>query len=226
MSWLDDHSRYALRVTCHLPVTGPVVVEAFRAAAAEHGIPAATLTGNGMVFTTRFSGGRGGRNGFEHELHRLDVEQRNGKASHPQTQGKVERFQQTLKKWLRAQTPQPADLTQLQAQLNAFTSYYNHQRPHRALPQHATPALAYAARPKATPGSHATSTHNRVRTDITGTNGVITLRHAGQLYDPQPRKGLPAPAPKAERCPETHVNGVPRHHKVPRVGFEPTLYGF
>ena len=61
-----------------------------------------------MVFTTRFAGGRGGRNGFEAELRRLGITQKNGKPSHPQTQGKVERVQQTLKNWLAAQAPQPA----------------------------------------------------------------------------------------------------------------------
>jgi transposase InsO family protein len=182
LSWLDDHSRYALRVTCHLPVTGPIVAEAFGACCAAHGIPAATLTDNGMVFTARFAGGRGGRNAFEHELRRLGVQQRNGKASHPQTQGKVERFQQTVKKWLRAQTPQPEAPTQLQALLDTFTAYYNHQRPHRALPHRCTPATAYAARPKATPGNRTADTHDRIRTDTIDTNGTVTLRHGGKLY--------------------------------------------
>jgi transposase InsO family protein len=182
LSWLDDHSRYALQVTCHLPVTGPVVLAAFRACCAHYGVPAATLTDNGMVFTTRFSGGRGGRNAFEHELRRLGVQQKNGKANHPQTQGKVERFQQTVKKWLRAQDPQPETLTQLQALLDTFTGYYNNQRPHRALPRRCTPAIAYTARPKAAPGSRAADTHDRVRTDTIDTNGVVTLRHAGRLH--------------------------------------------
>jgi transposase InsO family protein len=182
LSWLDDHSRYALRVTCHQPVTGPVVLAGFRAAATAHGIPAATLTDNGLVFTARFAGGRGGRNAFEHELRRLGVKQRNGKANHPQTQGKVERFQQTLKKWLRAQHPQPGDLASLQALIDAFTGYYNHQRPHRALDHRCTPAVAYAARPKAVPGSRTADTHDRVRTDTIDTNGTVTLRHAGKLY--------------------------------------------
>ena len=182
LSWLDDHSRYALQVTCHLPVTGPVVLAAFRACCAHYGVPAATLTDNGMVFTTRFSGGRGGRNAFEHELRRLGVQQKNGKANHPQTQGKVERFQQTVKKWLRAQDPQPETLTQLQALLDTFTGYYNNQRPHRALPRRCTPAIAYTARPKAAPGSRAADTHDRVRADTIDTNGVVTLRHAGRLH--------------------------------------------
>ena len=44
-------------------------------------MPASTLTDNGMVFTTRLSGGKGGRNGFEHELRRLGVRQKNGRPS-------------------------------------------------------------------------------------------------------------------------------------------------
>jgi transposase InsO family protein len=181
LSWLDDHSRYALRVTAHHRVTGPIVRDAFLAAVAAHGAPAGTLTDNGMVFTTRFSGGKGGRNHLEHELRRLGVEQKNGKPNHPQTQGKVERFQQTVKKWLAAQPP-AASLAELQAQLDAFTAYYNHQRPHRALPHRCAPAVAYAARPKAVPGDRAADSHNRVRTDIIGTTGTVTLRHHGQLY--------------------------------------------
>jgi transposase InsO family protein len=182
LTWLDDHSRYALRVTAHHRVTGPIVVATFRVACAQHGAPASTLTDNGMVFTTRFSGGRGGRNGLENELRRLGVKQKNGKANHPQTQGKAERFQQTLKKWLAAQHPQPATLAQLQALIGTFTAYHNTCRPHRSLAHRSTPAVAYAARPKAAPSSRAADTHDRVRTDVTGTNGVVTLRHAGRLY--------------------------------------------
>jgi transposase InsO family protein len=182
LTWLDDHSRYALRVTAHSRVTGPIVLAAFRAAIAAHGAPASTLTDNGMVFTTRFSGGRGGRNGLENELRRRGIKQKNGKANHPQTQGKVERFQQTLKNWLAAQHPQPAGLAHLQALLDTFTACYNHQRPHRSLPHRATPATAYAARPKAVPGDRAADTHDRVRTDTVGKTGTVTLRHGGRLH--------------------------------------------
>jgi transposase InsO family protein len=182
LTWLDDHSRYALRITAHRRVSGPIVVAQFRAAAAAHGVPASTLTDNGLVFTTRFSGGRGGRNGFEAELRRLGIRQKNGKPSHPQTQGKVERFQQTLKNWLRAQPAQPADLAQLQALLDTFTAVYNHQRPHRALPHRATPATAYTARPKAAPGDRAGDTHDRVRTDRVDADGKLTLRVNGKLH--------------------------------------------
>jgi len=92
LSWLDDCSRYALSITAYLRVTGPSVVATFRDAVNRFGAPASTLTDNGMVFTTRLAGGRGGRNGFEAELRRLNVRQKNSRPNHPTTCGKVERF--------------------------------------------------------------------------------------------------------------------------------------
>ena len=182
LSWLDDCARYALSVTAHARVTGPVVRTTFLKTVAVHGIPAATLTDNGMVFTTRFSGGKGGRNHLEHELRELNVTQKNGQPNHPQTQGKVERFQQTLKKWLRAQPEQPATVAQLQTLLDRFVEDYNHHRPHRSLPHHATPATIYTSLPKATPSTDRTAdNHNRVRRDKIDKAGSVTLRIAGQL---------------------------------------------
>jgi hypothetical protein len=95
LCFIDDHSRLAISVTAHHRVTGPTVVDTFNAAIAVHGIPASTLTDNGMVFTARFAGGRGGRNGFETILGSLGVQQKNSRPNHPTTCGKVERFHQT-----------------------------------------------------------------------------------------------------------------------------------
>jgi hypothetical protein len=58
LDWLDDHARYALSVTAHRRVTGPIVLAEFRKACLAHGIPASTLTDNGMVFTTRLAGAK------------------------------------------------------------------------------------------------------------------------------------------------------------------------
>jgi hypothetical protein len=109
------------------------------------------------------------------------VTQKNGRPGHPQTQGKVERFQQTLQKWLAAR-PAAATLTELQAQLDEFTETYNNRRPHRSLAHRATPAVAYNARPKAVPGDRTADTHHRVRADIIDDTGTVTLRHGGRLY--------------------------------------------
>jgi Integrase core domain len=134
------------------------------------------------VFTTRFAGGRRGRvtrNGFETELARLGVQQKNSSPNHPPTCGKIERFHQTLKKGL-ARQPRAHSLPELQAQLDTFREHYNQHRPHRALhPQ--TPAAAYAARPTATPTGTA-PTHERVRRDRIDDSGVVTVRHHGRLH--------------------------------------------
>src|SRR3954454_7877331 len=152
LNWRDAHPRYLLGCTVHRPVTGPVVLAAFRAVTAAHGLPAAVLTDNGLVYTTRFAGGRRGRatrNGFETELARLGIAQKNSSPNHPQTCGKVERFHQTLKKWPPPR-PRARSLPELQTQLDAFRAHYNPARPHRAVGRR-TPAAAYTARPKATP---------------------------------------------------------------------------
>ena len=183
LSWLDDCSRYALNVTAHPRVTGPIVLSSFRTAVATHGIPASTLTDNGLVFTTRLSGGKGGRNGLEHELRLLGVLQKNSRPNHPTTCGKVERFQQTLKNWLRAQPHQPATLDQLQSLLDQFVQQYNQHRPHRSLPHRATPATIYTTLPKALPtDSRDADTHDRVRHDRIDDSGCVTLRMAGRLH--------------------------------------------
>jgi hypothetical protein len=181
LCWIDDHARYALSLTAHRRVTGAIVLTEFRNAIARHGIPASTLTDNGMVFTTRLAGGKGGRNAFEAELRRLGVHQINSTPNHPTTCGKVERFHQTLKRWLQQQHPKAATLAELQAQLDAFVDEYNHRRPHRSLPQLATPATAYTARPKADPANR-TDTHNRVRRDRVDNTGALSLRLAGRLH--------------------------------------------
>lgn len=180
LSFIDDHSRYALSVTALRRVNGPAVVDAFTTAAQAHGIPASVLTDNGMVFTTRFAGGRGGRNGFETTLTRLGVTQKNSRPAHPRTCGKVERFQQTLKRWLHAQPAAP-NLAGLQELLDAFVDEYNHRRPHRSLGR-ATPAAAYQRLPKSRPGQAPGQDHHRVRHDRIDRSGVVTLRHAGRLH--------------------------------------------
>src|SRR4051812_12690279 len=166
ISWLDDHSRYALRVEAHQRITGRIVATSFRATVQLHGIPASTLTDNGMVYTTRFSGGRGGRNALEHELRRLHVAQKNSRPNRPTTCGKVERFQQTLKNWLRPQPHQPTPPADPHPRPAGFATANTPRRPHRSLPNRAPPAARYTTLPKAPPaGSRDPDTHNRVRHD-------------------------------------------------------------
>ena len=183
ITWLDDCSRYALHTSAHRRITAPIVLATFTTTAAQHGYPASTLTDNGMVYTVRFAGGRGGRTLLEHELRRLGIVQKNSRPNHPTTCGKAERFQQTMKKWLRAQPVQPATIAELNTLLAVFTAEYNQRRPHRSLPHRATPATVYNALPKAAPGADRTrDTHDRVRHDVIDGSGCVTLRHNGRLH--------------------------------------------
>jgi transposase InsO family protein len=177
LNWLDDHSRLLLACTAHTPVTGDIVVESFLAAADEHGLPASTLTDNGRVYTARFGGGR---NAFEYLIAVLGITQKNGHPHHPQTQGKVERFHQTLKRWL-TQQPPPGTLADLQHQLDRFRDIYNDQRPHRELNRR-TPANAYLALPKAAPPGHGQPGHYRLRYDVLDPLGKMSFRRAGRMH--------------------------------------------
>ena len=180
ITWLDDHSRYALSVTVHRRITGPIVVDTFDQTCADHGVAASTLTDNAMVYTTRFSGGKGGRNAFEARLAALDIEQKNSTPNHPTTCGKVERFQQTLKKYLTAQH-RANDLNELQGLLDEFTDTYNNHRPHRSLGR-TTPAAAYQRLPKTTPEHNSADIHFRVRHDRIDKTGSVTIRHNSRLH--------------------------------------------
>ena len=174
---LDDHSRLALRCKARPTTTGPDVLTDFRTAFRRYGIPREALTDNGAVYTGKPRGG--GRVALEVELDLLGVQLHHSRPYHPQTQGKVERFHQTQKKWLAAQPP-AADLAALQRQLDRFQRYYNTVRPHRALGRR-TPAQAYNARSKAAPAKPAIGAHYRVRRDKADTSGAITIRYDSRL---------------------------------------------
>ena len=178
LNLLDDHSRLALAAVPRRTITGPDVLHGFQDAFLRWGIPASVLTDNGAVFTGLPR--HGGRVALEIELGRLGVRFDHSRANHPQTQGKVERFQQTEKKWLAAQPPAKT-IAGLQRQLTRFRTYYNEVRPHRAIARK-TPWEAYTARPKATATGPYIEPHCRVRHDRVDQSGTVTLRYDSHLH--------------------------------------------
>jgi transposase InsO family protein len=180
---IDDHARLALASAARPVFKAADVLATVTSAISTYGLPAAVLTDNGAVFAGGPRGG--GRVALEVTLTALGVSVRHARPYHPQTCGKVERFHQTLKRWLTRQ-PRAATTIQLQGQLDTFRAYYNTQRPHRALDRR-TPAQAYTARPKATPGpglagARTLPAHARLRHDKIDPSGVITLRHDSRLH--------------------------------------------
>jgi transposase InsO family protein len=176
LNFLDDNSRLALASNAFVTVKGTDPVRVFDSASNSFGLPASLLSDNGAVFTGR---SRRGKVPLELELERLGIAFKHSTPYHPQTCGKVERFHQTLKRFLRMQPP-ARSLAELQFQLDAFRDYYNNHRPHRALNRQ-TPMAVFNARIKAKPAQQPAPTDHRVRRDKIDPFGKVTLRYLGKL---------------------------------------------
>jgi transposase InsO family protein len=179
LNQLDDHSRLLVGSDARSTFRSIDVVECLGAAVEHYGAPKGYLTDNGGIFTGAYRGLA--FVAFERELIDRGIEHRHSRPYHPQTCGKVERFHQTVKKWLDKQ-PRARSVVQLQDQLDEFRSYYNEVRPHRALRQR-TPLEAFEALPKAVPADGPLAVgHFRVRHDVVSSNGTVTLRYASRLH--------------------------------------------
>jgi len=143
---IDDHSRVCVGSKAVATTTGRAVFAVFVDAGTDWGFPASVLSDN----ATYFSGKRRGWEApFETALRSLKIKPITSTPNHPATCGKVERFHQTLKKWLTAQDS-ATGIDQLQTLIDRFIDYYNHQRPHRAHRQ--TPADIHHTHPHTGPG--------------------------------------------------------------------------
>jgi transposase InsO family protein len=136
---LDDHSRFALGLAaCGNEQDGTVrghLTALFR----RYGLPERVLCDNGPPWGTAGSGQR--YSGLGVWLLRLGVGVGHGRALHPQTQGKEERFHRTLKVEV-IQGRTFADLIVCQNRFDPWREVYNHERPHEALDM-AVPASRY-----------------------------------------------------------------------------------
>ncbi len=177
LNCIDDHSRLLVVADAYVTVKAADVVKSLATAWEIYGFPAAFLSDNGAVFSGK---SRKGKVLLESELERLGIVAKHSTPYHPQTCGKVERFHQTQKRFLDKQAP-ASTLAVLQAQLDAFRTYYNQHRPHRAL-HGDTPLHAFHARVKARPNVAEPLAHYRVRHDRVDKTGVVTLRYLSRLH--------------------------------------------
>ncbi|WP_418005940.1 integrase core domain-containing protein [Mycobacterium sp. PDNC021] len=144
---IDDHSRYAVGSHVACSETAEAAIAVFDKAVANHGVPQRLLSDNGAALNpTR----RGHHGRLVAHVGTLGVEAITGKPYKPTTQGKNERFHQTLFRYLDKQ-PLAESLEQLQAQVDEFDHIYNTERPHQGLPGRVTPSTAWEATPKADP---------------------------------------------------------------------------
>ncbi|MGK9149537.1 DDE-type integrase/transposase/recombinase [Plantibacter flavus] len=144
---IDDHSRYAVASHVAWGETAEAAITVFDKAVAANGVPQRLLSDNGVALNPS-------RRGFPGQLvthvSALGTEAITGKPYKPTTQGKNERFHQTLFRYLDKQ-PLADTLTTLQAQVDAFDQIYNTERPHQGLPGRVTPETAWNATSKAEP---------------------------------------------------------------------------
>jgi transposase InsO family protein len=180
LNTIDDHSRLCVTSKVTNNTTGYFkmreVIDQFTETFNHYGLPQSVLTDNGAIYTTQKQA-PGSINGFEQFLNDHNIEIKHGRPYRPTTQGKVERFHQTMKKYLNkhpSHTPK-----ELQNNIDNFVKYYNHQRIHRAHNQ--TPHDAYQRRVKAHPPTTPTKPRYRIRHDRTDNTGKITLRNFGTL---------------------------------------------
>jgi hypothetical protein len=178
INFIDDHSRAVLASVAVPVATAADVVRIFFDTAAVYGLPTSVLSDNGAIYTAAY---RGSHTGMEIELATLGIVFKHGKPYHPQTQGKVERYHQTLKKWLRKK-PAVATLAELQAQIDTFVRYYNEERPHTA--RGCPPMQAWRALDKATIEIEGQKllAHTKVRRDRVDKTGAFTLRYRSKLH--------------------------------------------
>jgi transposase InsO family protein len=115
LNLLDDHSRLAVGSDAQRVFQATDVVTSFRRATTRYGLPAQMLSDNAAVFTGIPR--RGGRVALEIELASLGISFRHSRPYHPQTCGKVERFHQTLKRWLVRQSDAPVSSASGEAEI-------------------------------------------------------------------------------------------------------------
>jgi transposase InsO family protein len=127
---LDDHSRFCLGLKACANETGGTVKGHLQAIFQQYGMPKAILCDNGGPWGSGYP---------ELELShlavwliRLGIHPQHGRPSHPQTQGKEERFHRTLKTEL-LQGHSFSDLSDCQRHFDTWRDRYNLVRPHEAL---------------------------------------------------------------------------------------------
>jgi putative transposase len=137
IAYLDDASRYVVGYGLFPEATSERAVEVLKEAIRKHGRPASILTDRGAQFYANESEERErGATLFERYLVENEIRHVLARVSHPQTNGKVERFFGTVK----------VKLPSFGGDVDELMTWYNTVRPHMSLnlDEIETPYRAYA----------------------------------------------------------------------------------
>lgn len=130
LTLLDDHSRFALCLHACDNERRDTVQQQLTLVFRRYGLPRRITADNGPPWGSNI---RGGLSALEVWLMRLGVDVGHSRPYHPQTQGKLERFHQTLKRELLHRSF--SSLEHCQRAMEQWRMVYNQLRPHEALGQ-------------------------------------------------------------------------------------------
>ncbi len=127
IGFIDDYSRYMVGLEIYRSQTADQVMEVYRRAVGEYGVPKEMLTDRGRQYTNWRGSTR-----FERELGKDRVKHIKSQAHHPMTLGKIERFWKTIYEefLVRAQF---GSFEEARERIRQWVQYYNHKRPHQGI---------------------------------------------------------------------------------------------
>src|SRR5512135_2506683 len=127
IGFIDDYSRYVAGLELYRTQTADQVLEVYRRAIGEYGVPKEMLTDRGRQYTTWRGSTR-----FERELGKDRIRHIKSQAHHPMTLGKIERFWKTIYEefLVRAQF---VSFEEARERVRQWVQYYNHKRPHQGI---------------------------------------------------------------------------------------------
>ena len=127
IGFIDDHSRYVVGLDVFRSQTAEHVLEVYRRAVAEYGVPKELLSDQGR----QYSSWRGTTR-FEAELRKDRVHHIKSRPHHPMTLGKIERFWKTI--WEEfLERAQFDSFESAGERIRLWVKHYNHRRPHQSL---------------------------------------------------------------------------------------------
>jgi transposase InsO family protein len=127
IGFIDDYSRYMVGLELYRTQTADQVLEVYRRAIGEYGVPKEMLTDRGRQYTNWR-----GTTRFEREIGKDRIRHIKSQAHHPMTLGKIERFWKTIYEeyLVRAQF---GSFEEARERIRNWVQYYNHKRPHQGI---------------------------------------------------------------------------------------------
>lgn len=127
IGYIDDYSRFIVGLGLYYSQTAQNVLEVYRRAVAQFGLPKEMLTDNGRQYANWR-----GKTKFQQEMQKDRVHHLRSQPHHPQTLGKIERFWKSI--WdeflCRAQFE---SFDSARERVARWVSWYNHRRPHQGI---------------------------------------------------------------------------------------------